>query len=140
MGRAERVLMRGRRRAEALMIDSCRIRRPTGRTTGPDGVVTTTYDLIYPLPGAQPPVDGRCRIQTNDPYEQRPEAGEHSFTVVRDILQLPMAVVVVRVDDVVDQVVSEMDPALAGRIWRVAAPSRKTHQTMRRFYIAEVAG
>lgn len=114
------------------MIDTCRIRRVTGRATDPNsGEVTATYEPVYA---------GKCRIQTNDPYEQRPQAGEHSFTVVRDILQVPMSVTGVRVGDVVDQVVSRLDPDLADRTWRVAGTSRKTHQTMRRFFITENAG
>jgi hypothetical protein len=128
---AESAILDGRAAAESLMVDSCRVRRVTGTTTLPDGTTETAYEDVYA---------GKCRIQTNDPYESRPEAGEHSFTVLRDILQVPMSVVGVRVDDVVDSVVSALDPDLAGRTWRVAGPSRKTHQTMRRFYIAEVAG
>lgn len=130
MGTPERVLLRGRRRAEALMVDSCRVRRVTGTTTNPDGTTSTTYDPIY---------TGKCRIQTTDPYESRPEAGEHSFTVVRYILQLPMSVLAVRVEDIVDEVVSELDPDLTDRTWRIAGPSSKTHQTMRRFFMTEVA-
>jgi len=131
MSRAERVVLRGRRRAEALMIDACTIRRVTGTTTDPDGNVMTTFADIYA---------GKCRIQTNDPYEQRPEAGEHSFTVLRDILQVPMSVTGVNPDDVVQVTASQLDPDLVGRTWSVAGPSRKTHQTMRRYFITEVAG
>ena len=127
---AESAILDGRRAAEELMVDTCRIRRVTGTTTNPDGTVSATYEPVHA---------GKCRIQTRDPYEQRPEAGEHSFTVVRDILQLPMSVTSVQVGDVVDQVVSALDPDLSGREWRVAGPSRKTHQTMRRFFISEVA-
>lgn len=129
---AESAILDGRRAAEELMIDTCRIRRVTGTATDPgSGEVITTYEPVYA---------GKCRVQTRDPYEQRPEAGEHAFTVVRDILQLPMSVVGVQVNDVVDQVVSQLDPDLADRTWRVAGPSRKTHQTMRRFFITENAG
>ncbi|PSK96696.1 hypothetical protein CLV30_12578 [Haloactinopolyspora alba] len=131
MGTAERVLRRGRRRAEALMIDTCRVRRVTGTVTNPDGTTSTTYNEIYA---------GACRIQTSDPYESRPEAGEYSFTVVRSVLQVPMSVTGIEVGDIVDVTASQLDPDLIGRVWRVAGPSTKSHQTMRRYFITEVAG
>jgi len=125
---AAAVTLRGRRMAEAQMVDACTIKRPTGTTTDADGKAHTTFSPVY---------SGKCRIQTNDPYESRPEVGEHVSTVLRDVLQVPMSVVGVQAGDVVVVTASALDPDLVGREWRVAGPSRKTHQTMRRFYIAE---
>lgn len=113
------------------MVDACTIKRPSGTTTNPDGTTETTYAPVY---------SGKCRIQTNDPYESRPEAGEHVSTVLRDVLQVPMSVTGVQTGDYVTVTASELDPDLVGRVWRVAGPSRKTHQTMRRFYVSEVVG
>lgn len=127
---AESAILDGRRAAEDLMIDTGRIRRVTGTATNLDGTTSTTYVDVY---------TGKCRIQTTDPYESRPEAGEHSFTVVRSVLQVPMSVTGVETGDIFDLLTSQLDPDLVNRIWRVAGPSGKSHQTMRRFFIAEVS-
>ena len=60
------VLARGRAAAEALMVDTCAIRRRTGETLDDTtGEVTATYDDVY---------SGRCRVQ---------QAGTQTSTSVR---------------------------------------------------------
>jgi hypothetical protein len=131
--RAARLVRRGRRLAATLMVDAGTLKRVNPQsewTTDPTtGVVTPTNATIY---------TGKGRIQTNDPYESRPEAAEHVTVTARDVLQLPMSVLGVKVGDVWTTTESELDPDQVGRVWRIVGPSRKTHQTMRRFYVEEI--
>lgn len=110
------------------MADTCTIRRVTGQTTDEDGNVTPTYDVLY---------TGRCRVQTRDPYESKPEAGDHQSVVLRDVVMVPVSVTGITSGDLVETTASALDPDLVGRRWRIAGPSRKTHMTQRRFYAQE---
>lgn len=110
------------------MVDACTITRVTDTVTNPDGTVTKTTETVY---------TGKCRIQTYDPYESRPEVADVQVTLRRDVLQIPMSVTGITTGDEVQVTASQLDPDLVGRRWRIAGPSRKTHQTMRRMYIEE---
>ena len=126
---AQRLTLRGRRKAESLMVDECAITRVTGTVDNPDGTVTKTTTTVY---------DGKCRIQTYDPYERKSAVADVETTIRRDVLQIPMSVTGVATGDEVTVTASQLDSDLIGRVWRVAGPSRKTHMTMRRLYIEEV--
>ncbi|MFE7869760.1 DUF6093 family protein [Micromonospora humida] len=125
----ESALRAGRRAAERLMVDQCTIRRRTGETTGPGGVVTPTYATVY---------EGRCRMQQPTGQAREQEAGEASMLLLRFELQLPMSVAGVQADDEVLLVTSVHDPDLAGRDFLVRGLSHKTHAVMRRLQLEEV--
>lgn len=127
---ARRLVRRGRRAAESLMVDECTITRVTGATDNPDGTVAKTTATVY---------SGKCRLQTYDPYERQAPVGEVEVTIRRDVLLLPVS----GTEDVttgheVTFTSASLDSALVGRIFRVAGPSRKTHQTQRKLYVEEV--
>lgn len=114
---------------EALMVDTCTIRRKNGPGV-PDPVtlkITPTYDVVY---------SGKCRVQLRDTVATRPDAGERLATVVRTILQVPVSVTGVEVGDEVLMVTSA-DPDLVGRTLRVRSLFHKTHATSRRFECEE---
>lgn len=128
---AERLVLRGRRRAEALMRDTCTIRPVTGHTTNPDGTVTPTYGAaVY---------SGKCKIQQQRlRYPETPSGGEHQFTVGVTEIHLP-----VTADAAVNHVV-EIDTSFnasnVGRKFRVQTPDTKTFQTAIRLIVEEVLG
>jgi hypothetical protein len=128
MNAAARLTLRGRRAAEALMVDTCRITNVTGTVDNPDGSVTKTTETIY---------EGKCRLQTFDPYERTPQSTEVELTIRRDVLQLPMSATGISTGHKVEYLTSALDPDLPGRTFRITGPARKTHQTMRRMYVEE---
>ena len=112
------------------MRDEVRITRVTGAATGADGEVTKTTETVY---------TGRARLQTYDPYERKVPVADAETTIRRDVLQLPIAGTEdVRTGDRVEFTASTLDSSLVGRVFRVAGPSRKTHQTQRKIYVEEV--
>lgn len=124
------LLARGRRAAEALMVDTCTIRRRTGEATNPEsGVVTPTYSAVY---------TGKCRLQQPTGQANERDVGEATILMLRFELQLPMSVVGVQADDVVQVTASQMDPDLVGREFAVRGLSHKTHGVMRRLQLEEV--
>jgi len=110
------------------MQDQCVIRRPTGETTGPGGVVTPTYEPVY---------EGRCRMQQPTGTAREEDAGEAALLMVRFELQLPMAVVGVQADDEVKMTASVHDPDLVNREFLVRGLFHKTHATARRLQVEE---
>lgn len=144
MSRAVAALKRGRRRAESLMVDACVIRRVTGEP-GPIDPETGLRDpapttVVYPLQGAQSPLDGRCKIQTWEPHEGKPESGEHVFTVQRYYVHLPIGAGRIQVDDRVEITASEAAAQLVGRTYRVAGTHAKSLATAQRVLVDEVTG
>lgn len=124
----EVVLARGRAAAERLMVDRCLIRRRTGETTGPGGVVTPTYTTVC---------EGRCRLQQPATTAQEREAGEASLLMLRFELQLPMSVLGVQADDEAKMIASQHDPDLVDREFLVRGLAHKTHAVMRRLQVEE---
>lgn len=123
------LLARGRRVAEALMVDECLIRRRTGETTDPhSGVITPTYATVY---------SGRCRVQQSTGTAQEEEAGEANILLVRFEVQIPMSVVGVQADDEVVITASAHDPDLVDREFLVRRLAHKTHAVMRRLQVEE---
>lgn len=110
------------------MVDTCTVRRVTGEAMNATTLVMEpTYSTVYA---------GRCRVQLNDAAPMRPDAGEHRGTLMRTIVQIPVSVTTVRVDDVVTVALSE-DTELSGRSFRVAAMFHKTHASARRLECEE---
>ena len=112
------------------MVDECEITRVTGATTNPDGTVDKpTTDVYF----------GKCRLQTYDPYERKTPVGESEVTIRRDVLMLPVeGTEDVTTGDRVEFTDASLDVSLIGRVFRVAGPSRKTHQSQRKVYVEEV--
>ncbi|MEU4399777.1 DUF6093 family protein [Micromonospora orduensis] len=127
---AAAVLVRGRAAAEALMVDACVIRRDAGTTYDPDtGYPTESTSEVYV---------GKCRVQQQSASAGDRDVGEAALLLLRLEVQLPMSVVGVRVDDVVEVTASVHDPDLPGRRFRVRELAHKTHATARRLGVEEV--
>src|SRR5690625_2907717 len=90
---ARSATLRGRRAAEALMVDVCTI-------TGP-----STPGEIDPETGERPiepgPLryQGKCKVQTYEAHESTPQSGEHYYTVQRYYLHVPVGAAPVQVND-----------------------------------------
>jgi hypothetical protein len=121
---AASVLARGRAAAEALMVDTCTIRRVTSSTTDPDtGHITPTYATVY---------SGPCRVQQQAATASGQETGEAYALMLSFVLQLPMSVTGVRTEDEVTITASVHDPDLVDRVLLVKDLAHKTHATARR--------
>jgi hypothetical protein len=112
------------------MVDACIIDRVTGEVLNETtGQMTPTYATIY---------TGMCRVQAVGTQAGSPNAGEHQFTVVGHVIQLPIDTTVYRVADRVRLTVATLDPALVGVALAVASLTAKSHATMRRLICDEV--
>lgn len=127
---AEDVLVRGRRAAEALMTDTVRVSRASGRpVTDPvTGVVSTPSVVVY---------EGIGRVQGRA-TEAKTVDGVQVYVLSDLTVQLPSVVAPIS-DDEVEVLSCLMDPLLVGRVFRVKAAPRKTHATMTRCEVEEVA-
>ena len=123
---------RGRRAAEALMLDTCTI----VRTTGPAGPIDPDTGLPTPAPTDQV-YAGKCRVQTYEAHESTPDSGDHVFTVQRYYIHLPVAADVAR-DDQITITAAVLDPALVGRSYRVVGLLHKTYATANRVIVDEI--
>jgi hypothetical protein len=130
---AVRLVQLGRRRAEALMLDTCRIRAVTGNTTDPGtGVVTPTYGPVL--------YQGKCKLQNQRAFPSTPDAGEHQFTTTPNELHLPVTVPATVTTSVLVEITAAVDPVNVGRKFRVRSGDRKSLQTAVRFQVEEVTG
>lgn len=119
------------------MVDACTIDRPGAQVLNETtGQMETTYALVYD--GLVPGAGGKCRVQQVGTQAGSPNAGEHQFTVVGHVVQLPIDATVYAVADRVRITVATLDPALVGRTLTVTSLSTKTHATMRRLICEEV--
>lgn len=118
-------------RAAALegMVDTCTIRRKSGETTDADGVITPTYSTLY---------TGVCRVQQQQPYAERHDAGQAYLLLLRLEIQLPMTVTGLEPDDILTIVTSVMDADLPGRVFVVRDLAHKTDASSRRIQCQEV--
>lgn len=117
-------LARGRADAEALMVDTCTIRRKSAPVTSTvDASVSWTYTTIYA---------GKCRFQMRDGDARTEDEGEAFVHLLRVEVQLPMAVAGLRVLDEVTCDTSTLDPDLPGRVLLIRDLAHKTHATARR--------
>ena len=122
-------LARGQAAAEALMQDACTIRRRTG--TVPDrfsGETVTTWDDLYA---------GKCRVQQGIAQADEQDAGEDYQLRLRLVVQLPVAVTGLEVEDEITITTAAHDPDLVGRVFLVRDLMHKTHPTARRVGVVE---
>jgi hypothetical protein len=136
------LLAEGRAAAEAIMLDACTIIR----VTGPEGDLDPETGLrepaptetVYPLPGAEAPLDGRCKVQTYEPHESAKESGDHVFTEQRYHLHIPMGAGPVAVNDIATITAAAADPQLVGRSYRIAGLHHKSLATAQRLLVDEI--
>lgn len=122
------LLARGRAAAEALMRDTCTIRRVIGETTGPGGVVVPTYSVIY---------TGKCRVQQPNAQATPQSPGEAYVLMLRLEVHLPMSVTGLQAEDQVTVDSSVHDPDLPGRVFLIRDLAHKSHATARRVGVQE---
>jgi len=116
-------------RADSLMTDTCTIKRQSGTAMNATTLaMEPTYTTIY---------SGKCRVQLRDTVATQPDAGERAHAIVRTILQVPVSVTGVLVDDVVT-ITASADADLATRTLRVRSAFHKTHATARRLECEEI--
>jgi len=120
-----------RAHAVSMMVDACIIDRATGEPVLNEttGQMETTYGPVY---------TGRCRVQAPGTQGGNPNAGEHQFTVLGHVVQLPIDATVYAVGDRVTITAASLDPALVGRVFTVSSLMHKTHPTSRRLVCDEV--
>lgn len=123
------LLARGRAAAEALMVDTCTIRRRAGETTDEYGQIVPTFgDPLY---------EGACRVQQAGTQASAQNPGEAYVLMLRLEVQLPMSVVGLEVGDEVEITDSVHDPDLVGRTFLVRDLAHATHKTARRVQVTE---
>lgn len=128
---ASSATMRGRRKAESLMIDSCLVERSVGEVTDPlTGVVSDGWETVY---------EGVCKVQGRQAQASSPVAGGHVFTVEQLMIHLPVSAQS-RLDDRVTIVTATMDPDLAGATFRLTELARGTYRTADRWNVEAVTG
>lgn len=135
MSRALALTLRGRRRAEALMVDECTITRVVGEP----GEVDPNTGQRTPAP-TEIIYSGRCKVQTYEPHESKPESGEHVWTVQRYSVHIPVDAGPAAVDDRIQITDSAVAPFVVGRTYRVAGVHHKSLTTAQRLLVDEVTG
>lgn len=121
-------LLRGRERAERLMVDRVEISRVTGMEVDPlTGEDVPTHEVVY---------SGVGKITSYEAYEASREVIMHSSVVQRMSVHLPVGSYRSSVGDVLRVVASHVDPMLDGREFRVTqeAPYR-TWATAYRIFV-----
>jgi hypothetical protein len=129
----------GRTLAESLMLDDCHITRPTS---------ATTIDPDTGLPVVDPPTtiyggtgdhdSDKCKIQSDSVQAVNPTSGDHSYTVDRLSVHVPVSATGIQVGDQVEITASALDSGNVGRKFRVASTFRKTFATAQRLPVEEV--
>lgn len=117
------------------MVDECVITRVVGEPAPID----PETGLREPPP-TETVYSGRCKVQTYEAHESKPEAGDYVHTVQRYSVHLPVGAGPVRVADRVQIVASAADPHLAGRHYDVAGLLHKSMATAQRLLVDEVTG
>jgi len=124
--------LRGRRAAEALMVDECRITAPGETVTDPDtGEVTNERTVVY---------EGRCKVQSREGAATNPEAGEHSFTVVSRQVHIPVNAADVRDGYEVEITASLLNAFTVGKVYRVEGFTPDSFDTAFRLPVVEITG
>jgi hypothetical protein len=127
---AASVLLRGRQRADGLMVDTCTITRTGSSTTDPEtGVVTPSTSTIY---------SGKCKVQQGSASGSATDIGEASVQLQTLQLHIPASATGVHVDDVAVITASSLDPDLVGRRLTVRGIAHKSFLTARRLDVQEV--
>lgn len=123
---ARSAAVRGQKRAESLMADTCTISRITiERVGGIDQPVSTP---IY---------TGKCKVQLQTiAASNAQEVGGAVITQTTRRVDLPMSAPEVEVNDLVD-ITTSLDPQLVGKTFRVTSRFGKTFATARRLEVKE---
>lgn len=103
-----------RRRALALMTDTCTITRKRIARVGDRD--ETVQEVVY---------EGQCKVQTYEAYENNPLSGGHTYTVQRYRLDIPLGAGPIEPGDVA-KVNTYRRP------FRIAGGLDKTHQSAQR--------
>lgn len=126
----EAAVLRGRRRAEREMLDTCTITRPGTPVTDPNtGDVTNTPTTVY---------TGKCKVQSKDTMAANPEAGEHTFTVVSRQVHIPANAADVQDGDVVTLTASRLNAFTVGKQYRVEGFTPDSFDTAARLPVKEI--
>lgn len=121
--------LQGREAAEALMLDSCVVRRLTGKTLDQTTLqYVETFAAVY---------EGRCRVRAPNVQDREAVAGERTVTLRQYVVSVPVAAEGVEVNDVVEVTASVLDPELPGTRLRVLGPAKGSTITARRFRCEE---
>lgn len=99
------------------MVDECVIRRDGGTTYDPE--------TGYPTPVTTEVYAGKCRIQQQTASAADRNVGEAAVLLLHLEVQVPMSVVGVQADDVVEVTASRHDPDLLGRRFRCGTCSTR---------------
>jgi len=127
---ATSVTLRGRIRAEALMVDTCTVKRLAGEATDPEtGVVTPTYTTLY---------SGKAKFQQRATTGGPTDIGQAVVALVQLEVHLPTSVTGITTGDIVTCTASALDAELVGRSFRVQGVAHKTFETARRLPLQEV--
>ncbi|UYL86568.1 head-to-tail stopper [Arthrobacter phage RadFad] len=131
MTAAAALLLRGRAKAETLMVDTCTITRGSGDlVTDPDtGEVAATGVEVYA---------GKCKVQSKDSATASPEAGGHSFVVVSRQVHIPANAADVKDGDVVTITSSLLNEFTVGKQYRVEGFTPDTFDTAARLPVKEM--
>lgn len=108
------------------MTETCRVRRPTGTTSGPKGEDVQTY-------AAQDVYAGKCRVQDRDVSPAGAESGSSTADVLKSQVHVPVSQGPFMSGDVVF-----MNGSTAPT-WRILAPHVKTDQTAERLPVERVS-
>lgn len=130
--RATAALLRGRRKAEGLMMDKCIIRRVIGETTDREtGKVVPLYADMY---------EGKCKMQSYEGYEQEKNTAGAALTVQRMSCHLPVGAYRINVGDIVEITQSRLDPLLVSRKFRITQEAPfKSFATAYRVFVDYIA-
>ena len=129
------VLAAGRAAAEAIMTDTCRVRRAGTPTTDPTtGVVTPTWTYPY----ATASTDGPCRVQESTGSTDQQVGSVASADLAGVMVSLPITATGIVPGDQVVIVTAAHDDALPGRVFTVVRVLSKSHATARRLWCEEV--
>jgi hypothetical protein len=132
MSIATNLTLAGRKWHESLMEDLCVITREGARTLDEaTGLYSQAPTTVYPPAG----VRGQCRLVVQPRQPQDAAAVGQIEAVTHARLDLPVATSTgVRDGDIVEFTAS-VDPALAGKKYRLRGIAGQTHATARRFFV-----
>ena len=131
MGRPGAALLRGRRAAERMMVDTCTVTVQGVPVTDDAGKVTMPAGaLVY---------EGRCKLQDGTAMAARAEAAGHRFTIERKELHVPAGIPGLGVGMLVEIIESAFQPTLVGEKYRLVEPSAKSWQTAQRWIVERKA-
>lgn len=129
---ATAALLRGRAKAESLMLDTCTITRVTGSSTNREtGVITPTTTTVY---------TGICKVQHSQGVlgGSPKDIAEAGRLTTRLELHLPASVTGVRADDRATITAAALDAELVGRVFVVRSSPHKSFLTARRLEVEEL--